>query len=94
MISGYAISSLVNLLMTSKTERSQICSARPHGVSENATFVIVVDEVRFSDLRSDDLGLWKATGTNSTYFSVTNSGIRISERTPQPQELFKYYLLT
>lgn len=71
-----------------------ICSVHPHGVSENATFVIDLDEVCFSDLRSDDLGSWNATGTKSTWFRLTNEGVRISVKKPPASELCNLYLLT
>ena len=93
MTSGYAVGALINLLMT-EMKRSKICTVRPHGVSENATFVIDLDEVRFCDLRSDDLGSWTATGTKSTWFRLTNAGIRISEKKPPASELGNYYVLT
>ena len=44
------------------------------GVTKNATFVIDADDVAFSDLKADDLGTWKATGTKSTYYSVRPNG--------------------
>ena len=48
--SGYAVGPLINLPMASEVNHSQICSVRQHGVYENATFVINLDEVCFSDL--------------------------------------------
>ena len=41
-------------------------------------FIINVDAVRFSDLKSDDMGTWKTTGTKSTYFRILKEGIRFA----------------
>lgn len=62
---GYGCEQLIKLLMISAVPADRICIMCPTGVSENATFVIDVDAVRFSDLKSDDMGTWKATGTKS-----------------------------
>ena len=42
--------------MTSKVDSSKVCTVRPSGVSENATFIVDLDCIRFGDLKSDDLG--------------------------------------
>ena len=36
------------------------------GVSQNAVFVVDIDVINFGDLKADDLGLWKGTGTKTT----------------------------
>jgi hypothetical protein len=43
---------------------------RPTGVSENATFVVDLDHVKFGDIKSDDIGCWKGTGTKSVMSKV------------------------
>ena len=68
MTAGYGCEQLVHLLMTPTVSSKRICCMRPTGVSENATFLIDIDAVRFTDLKSDDMGTWKATGTKSTFF--------------------------
>ena len=55
-------------------DMNTVCHVQPMGVTKNATFVIDADDVAFSDLKADDLGTWKATGTKSTYFSVRPNG--------------------
>ena len=80
--SGYGFDQLIEILMTSSIDKSKICAVRPYGVSENATFVVDLDAVRFTDLKSDDLGSWNTTGTKSTFFHITESGIRVSEKKP------------
>ena len=92
IMSGYVVGPLLNLLMVSEGNHSQICSVRPRGVFENATFVIDLDEVCFSDLRSDELGSWKATGTKSTWFRLTNDGVRIFVKKPPGSKLCNLYL--
>ena len=71
---------LVKILMPSNVDESIVCSVRPVGVSANATFIVDIDKVYFSDLKCDDLGTWTATGTKSTFFRFAASGIKISEK--------------
>ena len=52
---GYGFHQLIDLLMTSKVDSSKVCTVRPSGVSENATFIVDLDCIRFGDLKSDDL---------------------------------------
>lgn len=66
--------------MPTTVEEVAVCSVRPVGVSSNTTFVVDIDKVHFNDLKCDDLGTWTATGTKSTYFRLTATGIRISEK--------------
>ena len=75
---GYGCEQLIKLLMTSAVPADRTCIMRPTGASENATFVIDVDAVRFSDLKSDDMGTWKATGTKSTCFRISKGAIRFT----------------
>ena len=51
-----------------------VCHVEPMGMTKNATFLIDVDDIAFTDLKADDLGTWKSTGTKSTYFSIRPSG--------------------
>jgi len=51
-----------------------VCTVQPLGVSQNAVFLIDIDIINFEDLKVDDLGLWKGTGTKKTYFRVLPSG--------------------
>jgi len=73
---GYGCEQLIKLLMTSAVPADRTCIMRPTGASENATFVIDVGAVRFSDLKSDDMGTWKATGTKSTCLRISKGAIR------------------
>ena len=55
--------------------------AQPLGVSQNALFVVDIDVVNFDDLKADDIGLWKGTGTKKMHFRVLSSGtIKYSEK--------------
>ena len=92
--SGYGFDQLIEILMTSSIDKSKICVVRPCGVSENATFVVDSDAVRFTDLKSDDLGSWNATGRKSTFFRITESGIRVSDKKPSKESSRLYHVLT
>jgi len=53
---------------------NHVCTVQLLGVSQNAVFLIDIDIINFEDLKADDLGLWKETGTKKTYFRVLPSG--------------------
>ena len=91
-MSGYPFDQLVKILMPSSVDESIVCSVRPVGVSANATFIVDIDKVHFSDLKCDDLGTWTATGTKSTFFRFAASGIKISEKKPSQSGV--YHVLT
>ena len=49
----------------------QVCGSRPLGVTDNASFIIDLDCVRFSDLKADDLGSWTQKVPNVRNFVLT-----------------------
>ena len=57
------------------TMKLQICKIQPIGMLENATFLIDLEEVTFCDLKSDNMGSWKATGTKSIYYKFSEGTI-------------------
>lgn len=79
--------------MRSDLEEDKTCKVQPLTVSENASFVIDNDEVNFQDLKADDLGSWKATGTKKVYFRFVDEIIRISDKLPASANS-NYYVLT
>ena len=85
--SGYGFDQLIEILMTLNVDKSKICTVRPTGVSENATFVVNLDVVRFGDLKSDDLGSWNATRTKSTYFHMTDTCLLYTSPSPRDATL-------
>ena len=54
---------LIDILLKQNMPPEQVCSIQPLSVAENSAFVIDVDYINFGDLKADDLGLWKGTGT-------------------------------
>ena len=91
--SGYPIGDLVNILLKSDMATRQVCTVQPLGISENAAFVIDVEEVDLQDLKADDTGLWHPTGTKKSYFRFSQSGmLRICEKCPHNES--EYYVLT
>ena len=63
-------------------DENLLCKLRPTGVSENATSVVDLDHVSFGDIKSDDIGCWKGTGTKSVYFRVSKGQIMIAPTKP------------
>ena len=90
---GYPVHELIDILMKSDMPLQKICTVQPLGVTENAVFVISIDDVIFDDLKADDLGSWKGTGTKRIFFRLLSSGgVRFSAR--KPNSASKYYILT
>ena len=75
----YPASELARILMAKNLDLKHV---QPLGVTKNATFVIDVDDVLFSDIKADDLGTWSPKGTKSTYFSMSNGVIQIATGKP------------
>ena len=93
--SGYQASELANILMAGNIDLHRVCHIQPLGVTKTATFIVDLDDVLFSDLKADDLGNWNATGTKSTYFSLSPNGVvRIAAGKPSRSLKSAYYTLT
>ena len=65
---------LINILLDNAVNKRHVCHVQPLGVMENATFIVNLDHVRFDDLKADDVGSWKPTGTKHTYFRFNDDG--------------------
>ena len=93
--SGYSASELARVLMNKDIDGNKVCHIQPLGVIKNATFIVDIDDVLFSDLKADDLGTWKNNGTKSTYFSMsTNGSVAIANGKPSRSTESSYYVLT
>ena len=78
--SGYPIGDLVNILLKSDMATRQVCTVQPLGISENAAFVIDVEEVDLQDLKADDTDSWHPTGTKKSYFDFLSPECFVSVR--------------
>ena len=66
---GYSTFELSN--MSSAITEEKVCKLQPLGVNCNYTFIMNVDAVNYTeDMKADDLGSWRSTGTCTTYFRV------------------------
>ena len=61
---GYDVMELTKILLKDPPAQKYICTSRPRGVSENATFLIDVDVVCYEDLKTDDMGSWRTKGNH------------------------------
>lgn len=92
---GYPLDRIIDVLLTSSMPLERICTVQPLGESQNAVFLIDIDVINFGDLKADDFGSWKGTGTKKTYFRVLPSGaIRYPQCRPNPSESTDYLHLT
>ena len=93
--SGYQAAELAHTLLAKDINPKRVCRIQPLGVTKNATFLVDLDDVFFSDLKADDLGTWTANGTKSTYFSLSPNGVvRIASGKPTRSSRSSYYILT
>ena len=88
---GYPVHLLIKTLLSKDMDMARVCKIQPLGVSRNAVFLVDVDAVAFGDLKADDLGSWKSTGTKRTYFRFT-SGNNIAYATAGA-DYREYFLL-
>lgn len=68
---GYNIEQIIDILLNPSFETKFLCKTNPISVQNNVSFV--VDLARLSnpnDVRADDLGVWKCTGSRSLRFLV------------------------
>ena len=88
---GYLAEQVAKVLLNPNLDK--VCHVQPLGVTKNATFIVDVDDVAFSDLKADDLGTWKTNGTKTTHFWIRPSGtIVISPKQKGPDT--KSYIMT
>ena len=91
---GYFATELARVLMNKDINTDKVCHVQPLGVTKNATFIVDIDDVMFSDLKADDLGTWKNNGTKSTYFSMSvNGSVAVASGKPS-HGAESYYVLT
>ena len=91
--SGIPLHELIDILMKPDIPAERVCTVQPLGVTQNAAFVVSIDSVEFGDLKADDLGSWKGTGTKRMYFRVLPSGA-IRFTVAKPSSSAHYFLLT
>lgn len=72
--SDYTVEQLLGIVAT-----NIVCTVHPYCVAEHATFILDVDIITFSDVKCDDLGLWK---TKSYYFKLSAAGIHVADVQP------------
>ena len=70
-VKGYSQEEIVHILCDPMLKKEFICSSHPVSVENNVSFVIDVSELKNpNDVRADDLGSWKCTGSRVLRFSV------------------------
>jgi len=92
---GYPVHELIDILLKPDLPPEHVCTVQPLSVTQNAAFVVSIDSVEFEDLKADDLGSWKGTGTKRMYFRVLQSGaVRFTLAKPSSSVAAQYFLLT
>ena len=57
------------MLMDKSISSERVCHIQPIRVNKTATFIVDIDDVPFSDLKADNLGVWVPKGMKSVYFT-------------------------
>lgn len=87
--SSYSLPQLIDILMSGSLSVEKVCKIQPLGVTQNCTFVIDLDSVSVDDLRADDLGSWKPTGTRRSYFKLSETNeVDFFSRVPSEQSSY------
>ena len=68
---SYSACDLCDILLS---DDINACQLQPLGVTENTSFIIDLDYIQFEDLKTDDFGVWKATGVKRGDFVITSNG--------------------
>ena len=90
---GCPVDTLIKTLLPQSLDEKRVCKVQPLGVQANAAFLIDLNTVPFKDIKADDLGVWKATGTKRTHFRFTQcNSIRYASGVPSKSS--DYFLLT
>lgn len=79
-LKGYSQEEIVHILCNPMLKKELICSSHPVSVENNVSFVIDLSQLKNpNDVRADDLGTWKCTGSRVLNFSVkvTNKACRV-----------------
>ena len=68
---GYNIEQIVHILVQPNFDARLLCKTNPISVENNVSFVVDVSKLsNRNDVRADDLGSWKCTGSRSLQFLV------------------------
>lgn len=68
---GYCGEEIVKILLSPKFNSDLLCSTHPVSVQNNVSFVVDLSKLNDpNDVRSDDLGTWKCTGSRLLRFTV------------------------
>lgn len=87
--SSFGLPHLIDILMSGSLSVEKVCKIQLLGVTQNCTFVIDLDCVSIDDLRADDLGSWKPTGTRRSYFKLSETNeVDFFSRVPSEQSSY------
>lgn len=68
---GYNCEEIVHILLNPVFEKDLLCTTHPVSVEHNVSFVIDLNSLSNpNDVRADDLGSWKCTGSRCLTFMV------------------------
>ena len=68
---GYSSEQIVHILLDQSIDDQLICSTNPVYVHHNVSFIVDLSTLKNpNDVRADDLGSWKCTGSRTTTFHV------------------------
>lgn len=75
-LKGYSGEEIVKILLSPTFRNDLLCSAHPVSVQNNVSFVVDLSKLKDpNDVRADDLGTWKCTGSRLLRFTVKISNI-------------------
>lgn len=85
---------LIDVLLKPDIPPEHVCTVQPLTMMQNAAFVVSIDSVEFEDLKADDLGSWKGTGTKMYFRDLQSGAVRLTVSKPTSNAAAEYFLLT
>ena len=61
---------IARILMNKDIDTNKVCHIQTLGVTKNCTFIVDIDDVLFSNLIADDLGVWKKWNKIGLFLNV------------------------
>ena len=70
--SKYSSEKILQILLDPKIPMDKICTAKPRGITSSATLVVDIRQLKcMDDVKKDEFGIWKYSGSHPTAYEVT-----------------------
>ena len=72
---SYSGERILKILLDPNIKKSRICTTQPSNVTKTSTYVVDLESLKHpDDIKKDDFGKWKYSGSHSNSFAAFQSG--------------------